>query len=207
MLAFRSIVIPLTAAAMNLLAAGASFGVVVAIFQWGWLGDSVGVGSGGPIDAILPVLFFAILFGLSMDYQVFLVSRMHEEWAATKDNSRAVTVGQADTGGIITAAGLIMIAVFGGFILGEDRGIKLLGVGLASAIFLDAFIVRTMLVPALMHRIGNANWWYPSWLDRITPRFTFEPPDDDTATSGGDLGSTPSPPPPAREREPSVAPS
>ena len=176
--AFRSIVIPLTAAAMNLLAAAASFGVIVAIFQWGWLGDALGVGSGGPIEAFVPVIFFAILFGLSMDYQVFLVSRMHEEWTHTGDNSRAVTIGQGETGGIITAAGLIMISVFGGFILGDARVIKLLGIGLASAIFIDAFIVRTLLVPSLMHRIGRANWWYPAALDRITPRISLEAEDE-----------------------------
>jgi RND superfamily putative drug exporter len=176
MMAFRSIVIPLTAAAMNLLAAGASFGVVVAVFQWGWLGDTIGTGAGGPIEAFLPVLFFAILFGLSMDYQVFLVSRMHEEWITTNDNHRAVTVGQSETGGIITAAAIIMITVFGGFVLDADRGVKLLGLGLASAVLLDAFVVRTLLVPAIMHRVGAANWWYPAWLDRITPRFSIEPP-------------------------------
>ncbi|MDQ6936611.1 MAG: MMPL family transporter [Actinomycetota bacterium] len=182
MVAFRSIVIPLTAAAMNLLAAGSSFGIVVAIFQWGWFGDTVGVGAGGPIEAFAPVIFFAVLFGLSMDYQVFLVSRMHEEWVHTRDNHRAVTVGQAETGGIITAAGLIMIAVFGGFILGDGRVIKLFGIGLASAIFLDAFIVRTMIVPSLMHLIGRGNWWYPKALDKITPQVSIEPPeaDDDT---------------------------
>ena len=160
-IAFRSIVVPLTAAAMNLLAAGASFGIVVAIFQWGWLGDMIGVGRGGPVEAFVPVIFFSVLFGLSMDYQVFLVSRMHEEWVHTHDNRRAITVGQAETGGIITAAGLIMIAVFSSFILGDARVIKLFGIGLASAIFVDAFIVRTMLVPSLMHLIGPANWWYP----------------------------------------------
>jgi putative drug exporter of the RND superfamily len=174
MIAFRSILIPVTAAAMNLLAAGASFGVVVAVFQWGWLSKTLGLGAGGPIDAFLPVLFFAILFGLSMDYQVFLVSRMHEEWVHTRDNRQAVTVGQADTGGIITAAGLIMIMVFAGFILGDGLTIKLLGLGLASAVFLDAFIVRTMLVPAIMHRLGATNWWYPAWLDKITPRVSIE---------------------------------
>jgi RND superfamily putative drug exporter len=124
------------------------------------------------------VLFFAILFRLSMDYQVFLVSRMREEWVHTDDNHPAVTVGQAETGGIITAAALIMIIVFGGFVLGDGLVIKLLGLGLASAVFLDAFIVRTMLVPAIMHRLGAANWWYPSWLDKITPRVSIEPPDD-----------------------------
>jgi RND superfamily putative drug exporter len=182
MVAFRSILIPVTAAVMNLLAAGASFGVVVAIFQWGWLGEEIGVGAGGPIDAFLPVLFFAILFGLSMDYQVFLISRMHEEWVNTHDNHKAVTVGQTDTGGIITAAGLIMIAVFGGFVLGDDRTIKLLGLGLASAVFLDAFIVRTMLVPAIMHRLGSGNWWYSAWLDKITPHVSIEPPEPSATT-------------------------
>ena len=151
LIAFRSLVIPLTAAAMNLLAAGASFGVVVAIFQFGWGSELLGIGKGGPIDAWAPVMFFAILFGLSMDYQVFLVSRMHEEWVHSKDNGRAITIGQAETGSIITAAALIMIAVFGGFVLGDQRAIKLFGIGLASAVFLDAFLLRTVLVPALMH--------------------------------------------------------
>jgi RND superfamily putative drug exporter len=179
--AFRSLVIPLTAAAMNLLAAGASFGVVVAVFQWGWFGDTIGVGKGGPIEAFLPVLFFAILFGLSMDYQVFLVSRMHEEWIHSRDNHRAVTVGQGETGGIITAAGLIMIMVFGGFILGDGRVIKLLGIGLGSAIFLDAFIVRTMLVPSIMHRLGKWNWVYPAALEKVTPRLSIEAPGADSS--------------------------
>lgn len=181
LIAFRSLVIPLTAAVMNLLAAGASFGVVVAIFQWGWLSETLGVGGGGPIEAFLPVMFFAILFGLSMDYQVFLVSRMHEEWLHTKDNTRAISVGQGETGGIITAAALIMIAVFGGFILGDARIIKLFGIGLGSAVFLDAFVVRTVLVPSLMHLIGKANWYFPAWLDKITPRVSIEAGDDPSA--------------------------
>jgi RND superfamily putative drug exporter len=178
MLAFRSLLVPLSAAVMNLFAAAASFGVLVAIFQWGWLHQVLGVGKGGPIDAFLPVLFFAILFGLSMDYQVFLVSRMHEEWVHTGDNSRSVRVGQAETGGIITAAAVIMMAVFFGFLLGDARVIKMVGVGLGGAIFLDAFVLRTVLVPALMHVLGQANWWYPRWLDRITPRVSVEPPDE-----------------------------
>ncbi|MDQ2750289.1 MAG: MMPL family transporter [Actinomycetota bacterium] len=178
MLAFRSLVIPATAAVMNLFAAGASFGIVVAIFQWGWLSEALGIGAGGPIDAFLPVLFFAILFGLSMDYQVFLVSRMHEEWVHSGDNSRAIRVGQAETGGIITAAAFIMIAVFGGFILGDARAIKLIGMGLGGAIFLDAFILRTVLVPSLMHVLGRANWYFPTWLDRITPQVSVEPAED-----------------------------
>ncbi len=183
LIAFRSLVIPLTAAVMNLLAAAGSFGLAVAIFQYGWFSDSLGAGPGAPIDAWIPVMLFAILFGLSMDYQVFLVSRMHEEWVHTKHNQRAVTVGQAETGGIITAAALIMIAVFLGFLLTPGRPIKIFGTGLASAVFLDAFILRTMLVPSLMHRFGNANWFFPAWLDKITPRLSVEPPEARTTTS------------------------
>jgi RND superfamily putative drug exporter len=177
LVAFRSLVVPLTAAVMNLLAAGSSFGIVVAIFQWGWLSNTLGIGGGGPVEPFIPVMFFAILFGLSMDYQVFLVSRMHEEWLHTNDNKRSITVGQGETGGIITAAAIIMIAVFGGFVLGDARVIKLFGVGLATAVFIDAFIVRTVLVPSLMHLVGRANWYFPKWLDRITPQVSIEPAD------------------------------
>jgi RND superfamily putative drug exporter len=132
-------------------------------------------------------MLFAILFGLSMDYQVFLVSRMHEEWVHTRDNRRAVSVGQAETGGIITAAAIIMIAVFLGFLLTPGRPIKIFGLGLASAVFLDAFILRTMLVPALMHLFGKANWYLPRWLDRILPRLSVEPPDEQLPDVPGDL--------------------
>jgi RND superfamily putative drug exporter len=188
LVAFRSLVVPLTAAVMNLLAAGASFGIVVAIFQWGWLSEFLGIGGAGPIEPFIPVMFFAILFGLSMDYQVFLVSRMHEEWLHTKDNRRSITVGQGETGGIITAAAIIMIAVFGGFILGDARVIKLFGIGLASAVFLDAFVVRTILVPSLMHVIGRANWYFPAWLEKITPQVSIEPPEpaEESASGSGD---------------------
>jgi RND superfamily putative drug exporter len=186
LVAFRSVVVPATAAVMNLLAAGASFGIVVAIFQWGWFSDLLGIGGAGPIEPFIPVMFFAILFGLSMDYQVFLVSRMHEEWLHTKNNRRAITVGQGETGGIITAAAIIMIAVFGGFILGDGRVIKLFGIGLASAVFLDAFVVRTVLVPSLMHVLGDANWFFPSWLEKVTPRVSIEPPEEFEAAP--DLG-------------------
>jgi RND superfamily putative drug exporter len=179
LIAFRSLVIPLTAAVMNLLAVAGAFGLVVAIFQYGWFSDQMGAGPGGPIDAWIPVMLFAILFGLSMDYQVFLVSRMHEEWVHTKDNERSVTVGQAETGGIITAAAIIMIAVFLGFLLTPGRPIKIFGTGLAAAVFLDAFILRTMLVPSLMHMFGKANWYFPKWLERITPRVSVEPPDEE----------------------------
>lgn len=178
LIAFRSLLVPLTAAVMNLLAAGASFGVIVAIFQWGWGAEALGIGKGGPIEAWAPVMFFAILFGLSMDYQVFLVSRMHEEWVHTRDNRRAIRVGQAETGGIITAAAFIMITVFFGFILDPNRVVKLLGIGLASAVFLDAFILRTVLVPSLMHLFGKSNWYFPKWLDKVTPRVSVEPAEE-----------------------------
>ena len=177
MVAFRSVLIPLVAALMNLLAVGASFGLVVAVFQWGWGSSLIGSGS-GPIESYLPIIMIAILFGLSMDYQVFLVSRMHEEWVHSKDNRRAVTVGQGETGGIITAAALIMIAVFLGFLLTPGRPIKIFGFGLASAVFLDAFILRTVLVPSMMHFLGKANWWMPKWLDRIVPHVAVEAGDD-----------------------------
>jgi RND superfamily putative drug exporter len=186
MLAFRSVIIPLTAAAMNVFAAGASFGVVVAIFQWGWLSEAMGIGTGGPIEPFLPVMFFAILFGLSMDYQVFLVSRMHEEWLHTRDNGRSIRVGQTETGGVITAAGLIMIAVFGGFLLGNERVIKMFGLGLGSAIFVDAFVLRTVLVPSLMHLLGRSNWYYPRWLDKITPHMSVAPPENGGLPQPGD---------------------
>jgi RND superfamily putative drug exporter len=173
MIAFRSIVIPLTAAVMNLLAAGAAFGVVTAVFQDGFLAGPLGVGT-GPIEAFLPVMMLAILFGLSMDYQVFLVSRMHEEWMHTEDNGHAVRIGQAATGRVITAAATIMILVFGSFLLAGQRVIAEFGIGLASAVFLDAFILRTVLVPAVMHLLGNRNWWLPRRLDRALPRVAVE---------------------------------
>ena len=185
LVAFRSLLVPLTAAAMNLLAAGASFGLVVAIFQWGWGSEALGIGKGAPIEAWAPVMFFAVLFGLSMDYQVFLVSRMHEEWVHTGDNRRAVTVGQAETGGIITAAALIMITVFFGFVLDPNRAVKMLGIGLSSAVFLDAFVLRTILVPSLMHMFGKANWFFPKSLERITPHISVDAEDAALAQQGG----------------------
>ncbi len=173
LLAFRSLVIPLTAGVMNLFAAGASFGIVVALFQWGWGEKLLNIGS-GPVEAFLPVIMLAILFGLSMDYQVFLVSRMHEEWLHTKENSKAVVVGQSETGRIITSAALIMITVFASFVFGGEKVIKEFGIGLASAVFIDAFVLRTVLVPALMHLFGARNWWIPSWLDKRLPHLSVE---------------------------------
>ncbi len=180
LVAFRSLVVPLTAAFMNLLAAGAAFGVVVAFFQWGWGSDALGLGKAGPIEAFLPVMMIAILFGLSMDYQVFLVSRMHEEWVHTRDNRRAVTLGQASTGRVITAASTIMVCVFLAFVFGGQRAVAEFGVGLATAVFIDAFVLRTVLVPALMHMMGRANWWLPRWIDRWLPHLAVEPADEPT---------------------------
>jgi putative drug exporter of the RND superfamily len=173
MIAFRSLLIPVTAAVMNLLAAGAAFGVVTAVFQKGFLAGPLGVGT-GPIEAFLPVMMLAILFGLSMDYQVFLVSRMHEEWVNTEDNPHSVRIGQAATGRVITAAATIMILVFSSFLLAGQRVIAEFGIGLASAVFLDAFILRTVLVPAVMHLLGRRNWWLPSGLERALPRVAVE---------------------------------
>jgi RND superfamily putative drug exporter len=177
LIAFRSVVVPLTAAVMNLLAAGASFGVVVAFFQFGWGSDALRLGRAGPIDAFVPVLTLAVLFGLSMDYQVFLVSRMHEEWVHARQNRRAVILGQASTGRVITAAATIMILVFLAFVFGGQRVVAEFGIGLASAVFIDAFILRTVLVPALMHLFGAANWWLPRWSDRWLPHLSVDPPE------------------------------
>ena len=175
MVAFRSLLIPLTAAFMNVIAVAAAFGVVVAIFQWGWLSTLLHTGGGGPVESFLPVIMVAILFGLSMDYQVFLVSRMHEEWVHSKDNNKAVRLGQAETGRVITAAATIMICVFMSFIFEGQRVIAEFGIGLSVAVLLDAFVLRNFLVPALMHKFGKANWWIPEWLDKILPHLAVEP--------------------------------
>ena len=177
MVAFRSIVIPLTAAAMNLFAAGASFGLVVAVFQWGWGSSLIGAGT-GPVESFLPVIMIAILFGLSMDYQVFLVSRMHEEWLNTGSNTEAINRGQANTGRVISAAALVMIFVFSSFSFGGERVIAEFGIGLGGAVLMDAFILRTVLVPALMHFFGDANWWMPKWLERVVPHVAVEATED-----------------------------
>ncbi|WP_314412440.1 MMPL family transporter [Streptomyces kroppenstedtii] len=182
--AFRSVGIPLKAAAMNVAAVAASFGVVVAIFQWGWGSELLGLGRAGPIEPFLPVIMVAVLFGLSMDYQVFLVGRMYEEWLETGDNRRAVRVGLAETGRVINSAAVIMISVFLAFVLSGDRVIAMFGIGLAAAVALDAFVLRTLLVPALMHLLGGANWWLPGWLDRRLPRLSIEPPEIRTAAPG-----------------------
>ncbi len=173
MVAFRSVLVPIIAAVMNLLAVGASFGLVVAVFQWGWGSGLLGAGT-GPVESFLPIIMIAILFGLSMDYQVFLVSRMHEEWLNTNDNEEAIIRGQANTGRVITAAALVMICVFLSFAIGGQRVIAEFGIGLGGAVLIDAFVIRTVLVPALMHYIGKTNWWMPRWLNRVVPHVAVE---------------------------------
>ena len=178
MLVFRSVLVPLKAVVMNLLSIGAAYGVIVAVFQWGWGKDLLGVAKSGPIEAWVPMMLFAIVFGLSMDYEVFLLSRMREEYDRKHDNAIAVADGLAATARVITAAALIMIIVFSAFVLGDDRAIKLFGFGLAVAVFLDATIVRLILVPATMELLGDKNWWLPKWLDRILPVIHVEPAAD-----------------------------
>jgi RND superfamily putative drug exporter len=174
LLVFRSIVVPLKAVLMNLLSIGAAFGVVVAVFQWGWGAGIVGIGREGPVEAWVPMMLFAIVFGLSMDYEVFLLTRIREEYDRHGDNSKAVADGLAATGRVISAAAAIMVCVFASFVLGDERAIKLMGFGLAIAIFIDATIVRLLLVPAAMELLGNRNWWAPRWLNRIMPTIHVE---------------------------------
>ena len=174
MVVFRSLLIPATAAAMNLLSAAAAFGIITAVFQKGWFDSLVGVSRTGPISPLVPILMFAVLFGLSMDYEVFLVSRIQEEWLKTRDNARAIDLGQAITGRTITALATIMVVVFASFTLSTDRTIKMIGLGMAAAIFVDGLIVRTVLVPAIMHTLGRRNWYLPSWLDRRLPHLEIE---------------------------------
>ncbi|MGW1561006.1 MMPL family transporter [Streptomyces sp. NPDC002144] len=188
LIAFRSLVVPLTAALMNLIAAAASFGILVAVFQWGWGLDLLGLGKEGPINAFLPVIMLSLLFGLSMDYQVFLVSRMHEEWVNTRDNARAVRVGLAETSRVINSAALIMVCVFLAFVLSGNSGAAMAGVGLAAAVALDAFILRTALVPAAMHLLGTSNWWLPGWLDKRLPHLAVEPKEEALESPAADEG-------------------
>ncbi len=174
MMVFRSVLVPLKAVVMNLLSIGAAYGVMVAVFQWGWLASLFGVHSTGPIEPWAPMMLFAIVFGLSMDYEVFLLSSVKERYSATGDNSHAVVEGLASTARIITAAAAIMVCVFGSFVLGDMRDIKLIGLGLAVAVLIDATIVRMVLVPATMELLGTRNWWMPRWLDRVTPNISIE---------------------------------
>ena len=171
---FRSPVVALKAAILNLLSIGAAYGVLVMVFQWGWGNELIGVEETIPIVAMMPMFMFAILFGLSMDYEVFLLSRVREEYLVSGDNDQSVIHGIASTARVITSAALIMISVFGGFVLGTDPFVKMMGLGLATAIFVDATIVRIILVPATMKLMGDVNWWIPNWLDRLIPQIDIE---------------------------------
>ena len=173
-LVFRSVLVPIKAALLNLLSIGAAYGVLVMVFQWGWGMGLIGLETTVPIVSFIPMFMFAVLFGLSMDYEVFLLSRVREDYIATGDNDASVISGIASTARVITSAALIMICVFGGFVLGDDPTIKMMGLGLAVAIFVDATIVRIVLVPATMKLMGDANWWLPGWLDRILPTIDIE---------------------------------
>ena len=190
---FRSVLVPLKAVVMNLLSIAAAYGVMVAVFQWGWLGSVFGVDGGAPIEPWAPMMLFAIVFGLSMDYEVFLLSSVKEEFDRTGDNSRAVVEGLASTARVITAAAAIMVCVFGSFVVADQRAIKLIGLGLAVAVLIDATLVRMVLVPATMELLGRANWWMPGWLGRRLPRLRVEGP---TAVPG----AAPLPPPAPADR-------
>jgi RND superfamily putative drug exporter len=174
MTVFHSVVVPAKAVIMNMLSIGASFGAMVAVFQWGIGASLIGLGKEGPVEAWAPMMLFAIIFGLSMDYEVFLLTRVREEYDRTGDNSRAVADGLAATGRVISAAAAIMVCVFGSFILGDERALKLMGFGLAFAILVDATIVRLVLVPAAMELMGKANWWAPAWLVRYLPHIKVD---------------------------------
>jgi RND superfamily putative drug exporter len=174
MAVFRSVLVPLKAVVMNLLSIGAAYGVVVAVFQWGWGASLIGIGREGPVEAWAPMMLFAIVFGLSMDYEVFLLSRIREEYDSTGDNATAVATGLAHTARVITAAAAIMVVVFAGFVLSGERSLQLFGLGLATAVLVDATLVRLVMVPATMELLGDRNWWLPGWLDRILPSIHIE---------------------------------
>ncbi|WP_432186958.1 MMPL family transporter [Streptomyces sp. Tue6028] len=184
MLVFRSILVPLKAVLLNLLSIGAAYGIMVAVFQWGWGGALIGLEATVPIVSFIPMFLFAILFGLSMDYEVFLLSRVREEYLRTGDNGTAIVEGVSRTARIITSAALIMVAVFLSFAVAEDPSTKMFGLGLATAIFIDATVVRMVLVPATMTLLGRTNWWLPNWLDRMLPRGPVGTDDTDAESSG-----------------------
>jgi putative drug exporter of the RND superfamily len=186
-LVFRSILVPLKAVIMNLLSVGAAYGILVAVFQWGWGASLIGVGREGPIDAWIPMMLFAVIFGLSMDYEVFLLSRIREDYDRTHDNATAVANGLAATARVITAAAAIMFCVFFSFVLGADRSLKMFGLGLAMAVLLDATVVRLVLVPATMELLGDRNWWLPRWLDRILPVVHVEAEEEVVAGTAPEL--------------------
>jgi putative drug exporter of the RND superfamily len=172
--AFRSVVIALKAAVMNLLSIGAAYGVIVAIFQWGWGISLIGVPTTSPIPAYVPMMVFAIVFGLSMDYEVFLLSRVHEAWVRTGDAGRSVAIGIGSTARVITTAAAIMVTVFASFVLNGQPAVKMLAIGMAVAVLIDASVVRMILVPAIMSLLGKRAWWIPRWLDRVLPHLHLE---------------------------------
>jgi RND superfamily putative drug exporter len=176
-------VVPVKAALMNLLSIGAAYGVVTAVFQWGWGAELLGLDHSLPVSSWIPILMFAVLFGLSMDYEVFLLSRIREDWLSTGDAHESVVRGLSSTGRVISAAAAIMVAVFLGFASEVDVVVKQLGVGMAVAITLDATLVRMVLVPATMSMLGRFNWWMPAWLDRLLPTVHAEVTDLAPASS------------------------
>ena len=199
LLVFRSVLVPLKAVVMNLLSIGAAYGAMVAVFQWGWFGSLIGAGPGAPIEPWAPVMLFAIVFGLSMDYEVFLLSSIKERYDAAGDNSGAVVEGLASTARVITAAAAIMVCVFGSFIVSDVRAVKLIGFGLAFAVLIDATVVRMVVVPATMELLGRRNWWLPRWMDRVLPHVSIE------GTPTTDLGAV-VPDTPDAPNAPSLAP-
>jgi RND superfamily putative drug exporter len=192
MMVFRSLLVPVKAVVMNVLSIGAAYGVIVAVFQWGWGGSLLGI-DGAPIEPFIPMMLFAIVFGLSMDYEVFLLSRVREEYVRTGDAVGSVADGLAATARVITAAAAIMVVVFGSFMFEDNRIIKLFGLGLALAVLLDASMVRMLLVPATMELLGDKNWWLPKWLDRILPQLNIEGTGqyEDDGSPGGDIDGPP----------------
>jgi RND superfamily putative drug exporter len=202
MAVFRSLLVPLKAVIMNVASIAAAYGVTVAVFQWGWGGELLGI-EGAPINPFVPMMLFAIVFGLSMDYEVFMLSRIREEYSRTGDATRSVADGLASTAKVITAAAAIMVVVFASFMLEENRDIKLIGLGLAVAVLLDATLVRLVVVPATMELLGERNWWLPHWLDRLLPRLQVE------GSDASDLPAprpTPDPVPGRHEPEPAAEP-
>jgi RND superfamily putative drug exporter len=174
MLVFRSVLVPLKAALMNLLSVGAAYGVVVAVFQWGWGASLVGMEETIPITPWVPMMMFAILFGLSMDYEVFLLSRVREAWLRSGDSRGSVVEGVSSTASVITAAALIMVAVFASFVLVDDPVVKMMGLGLATAVLVDATVIRMVTVPASMELLGDTNRWLPARLERLLPHLDLE---------------------------------
>ena len=204
MLAFRSIVIPLTAGIMNLISIGAAFGVVTAVFEKGWGISLVGLDNPVAIVSFVPLMMFAILFGLSMDYEVFLMTHIREAWRATDDNRRRSSTASRHTGRVITSAALIMVSVFFAFIINGDPTVKQFGVGMGVAVAVDATLVRCLLVPAVMTLLGRSNWWFPRWLDRIVPNFSIEGDEWFRARDAREADQRPAPAgaPAAEERTP-----